>query len=90
MEIFARILASIAGEQRALTKTHIMYRANLSFRQLQNYLPLLLELDLIKEVKEENRVTYEIAEKGKLFLKAHRALKELTTIKEERAQLLRG
>lgn len=80
LEICAKILGSIAEEERAIAKTQIMYRANLSYSQLQNYLSLLLELDLIKEVKQENRVTYEITEKGKLLLGSYRKVKELMTV----------
>lgn len=81
--ILSEILA-IAGEERAISKTHIMYRANISFRQLQSYLSLLLELELMKEIREEKRVTYVITEKGKLFLELYRDIERLTTIPESK------
>jgi len=81
--ILAKILA-IAGEKRAISKTHIMYRANISFGQLQSYLSFLLELELIKEIKEEKKVTYEVTEKGKLFLESYRSIERLTTIPESK------
>jgi predicted transcriptional regulator len=81
LEICAKILETIATE-RTITKTHIMYRANVSFRQLQKYLALLVELALIKEVERENRTTYEITERGKLLLEHYRKVKELMTIEK--------
>jgi predicted transcriptional regulator len=80
LDICATILGSIAEGGRALAKTQIMYQANISFSQLQNYLSLLLKLDLIKELKQEDRVTYEITEKGKLLLQSYRKVKELMTV----------
>ncbi|KPV64454.1 MAG: hypothetical protein AOA66_0145 [Candidatus Bathyarchaeota archaeon BA2] len=79
LDICATILDTIAKEERAIAKTQIMYRANISFSQLQNYLSLLLELDLIKELKQEDRVTYEVTEKGKVLLKSYQKVKELMT-----------
>ena len=80
--IFARILGCIE-EERLFTKTRLMYRANLSFAQLQEYLSLLLELELVREVKEEDGTFYEITVKGKRFLEAFRKMKELTTIQNK-------
>jgi len=79
LEICAKILESIATE-RVISKTHIMYRVNVSFRQLQKHLALLVELALIRQVKRENKTTYEITEKGKLLLDYYRKVKELMTI----------
>jgi len=80
LEICVNILGSIAKEEGTIAKTQIMYRANVSFSQLQKYLSLLLELGLIKELKREDRVTYEITEKGKQLLDSYRKVIELMTI----------
>jgi len=78
LDIYAEIL-EVISTRRAITKTHISYHANLSFRQVQKYLSFLLEWGLIREVKLENRSTYEITEKGKLFLESFTQVIELTT-----------
>lgn len=70
--------------EKAITKTRIMYRANVSFRQLQQYLPILLQLDLIKEVKQDVRVMYEVTEKGKLFLESYGKVKDFVTLQENK------
>ncbi len=45
--------------------THIMYRANLSWTRLQEYLDFLLRQDLIREVISDNSKTYSLTPKGK-------------------------
>ena len=75
------IMASILSEARKGSgKTRIMYRCNLSHRQLQVYLKLLSDMRLLMSVtKEENRKTkfYETTTKGHDFLDAYCKLKEL-------------
>ena len=75
------IMASILNEARKSTgKTRIMYRCNLSHRQLQVYLTFLLDMKLLRSVTEqENRKTnfYETTTKGRDFLDAYCKLKEL-------------
>jgi predicted transcriptional regulator len=82
LEICANILGAIA-EERGIPKTQIMYRANISFQQLKKFLRLSLELNLIKEVKKEDRVTYEITEKGRMLLDSYQRVKELMTKTEK-------
>src|SRR3972149_6551807 len=65
LDIMANVLqASVGGAK----KTHIMYRCNLSFKQLQTYLDLLIDRKLL-EVKSEgeggNGSFYEITQKGR-------------------------
>jgi len=81
LDIFATILKAVA-EKHGITKTHIMYLANISFRQLQNYLAILLKFELVRQVEREDRLSYEITDKGKLFLEAYGKLRELVTIEK--------
>ena len=57
-------------------KTHIMYRANLSHRQLEKYLGFLQDNDLIREVAdpEGGSRLYQATEKGVAFLKDYSRL----------------
>jgi len=72
-------------------KTRIMYRANLSFKLLENYLAVLVRAGLLK-VKEGERTMYATSEKGFQFLREFEALEEyvaLTTAKRnELARML--
>jgi len=75
------IMASILSEaSKGAGRTRIMYRCNLSHRQLQVYLKLLLDMKLLMSVTEQgNRKTnfYETTTKGRDFLDAYCKLKEL-------------
>ena len=82
LEIYAIMLKAIA-ERNGITKTHIMYYANISYRQLQIYLALLLKLDLIRQVERGGIISYEITDKGKLFLEHYGKARELLTVKKQ-------
>jgi len=77
IDIIANILG-VSGE--GAKKTHIMYRCNLSFRQLHAYLNLLVDRKLLRKVvrKESSRQElYETTSKGKAFLQAYKSIKAL-------------
>ena len=65
---------------RGATKTKIMYRSFLSYTQLKEYLPVLIENNLIESHDETE--TFWTTEKGLKFLKTHNEMEELlqTTI----------
>jgi len=68
MEILASILKVASN---GALKTHIMYKANLSHRQLERYLTFLEERGLLAQGLDEelgNRI-YRITEKGFDFLR---------------------
>lgn len=78
IDIIANVL-NVAVE--GAKKTHIMYRCNLSFRQLQVYLELLLDRGLLRKVsgsgnREEARL-FETTKKGRAFLDAYGNIKVL-------------
>ncbi|RLI21655.1 DUF4364 domain-containing protein [Candidatus Bathyarchaeota archaeon] len=77
LDIVADILkASLGGAK----KTQLMYHCNLSFRQLESYLSLLLEKNLLKRrIVEKSRpsILFEITEKGQEFLRNYKILKSL-------------
>jgi predicted transcriptional regulator len=49
-------------------KTQIMYRANLSFAQLNEYLSFLMKIKLLKVVTENERMIYKTTTKGLKYL----------------------
>jgi len=72
--ILAEIL-EIAKE--GTLKTQIMYRANLSFTQLNDYLKFMLKTNLLKKFVNRGKVVYAATEKGLDFLQRHCELTEL-------------
>lgn len=77
IDIIANILRVSDGGSK---KTHIMYKCNLSFRQLHAYLNLLIDRKLLRKVekKESSRQElYQTTPKGKAFLQAYKNIKKL-------------
>ena len=58
-------------------KTQIMYRASLSFAQLNAYLSFLQEVKLLKVKTEDARTTYKTTPKGVKYLENFSRIKDL-------------
>jgi predicted transcriptional regulator len=78
LSIVAEIL-DIAKE--GTLKTQIMYKANLSFAQLNDYLKFMLKTKLLNTFVANGKDVYAATEKGTDFLQRHFELTEL--LKEE-------
>ncbi|MEA2090612.1 MAG: winged helix-turn-helix domain-containing protein, partial [Thermoproteota archaeon] len=74
LQIMAQIL-QIA--KHGSLKTTIMYKANLSFAQLNKYLKLLLNLELLEAKNQNGRTVYKTTKKGFKYLKSYEEIKEL-------------
>jgi predicted transcriptional regulator len=75
-EIAAQILQA-ANDHNEITKTKIIYVAFLSYKQLQEYLPPLIQNGLLEYLEGTKR--YKITEKGLKFLKKYEKMEELMT-----------
>jgi predicted transcriptional regulator len=76
IEIMADVLAlSTSG----IKKTHIMYRANLSYEQILYYLNQLLGKGLITQVVVDDALMYRTTEKGREFLTCYSRISKLIT-----------
>ncbi len=64
-------------------KTQIMYRANLSFTQLNDYLRFMLKINLLEQVLENDKQIYRATGKGVDFLQRYREINELLKSEEE-------
>jgi len=58
-------------------KTQIMYKANLSFAQLKEYLSLLLDLGLLQTRKRGQKTIYKTTRKGIEYLKSYDEIRTL-------------
>jgi predicted transcriptional regulator len=77
LDIIADILDASGNRVK---KTYLMYRCNLSFRQLKFYLDFLLNKDLLYEVDSDGaaeRGIFTVTDKGKQYLKAYKSLVSL-------------
>jgi len=64
-------------------KTQIMYRANLSFAQLNEYVSFLLKIKLLKVTEEDGRTVYKITTKGVKFLQSYEEITSLLNKDDE-------
>jgi predicted transcriptional regulator len=67
------------------TKTHIMYRAYMSYAQLKEYLVLLQERGLI--AYDTSTQLYNLTEKGSRFMNAYDQIHELVPNASERNEM---
>jgi predicted transcriptional regulator len=83
IDIIANILRAA---EKGTRKTHIMYKCNLSYRQLHTYLEFLIERKLVKYThstgEEKTSGTYETTSKGKAFIQAYRSIRALISDSE--------
>jgi predicted transcriptional regulator len=76
IEIMADVLAlSTSG----IKKTHIMYKANLSYEQILYYLNQLLTKGLIAQDVSDGALVYRTTEKGREFLACYSRMSDLIT-----------
>ena len=75
------IIADILGASGVgVKKTYLMYRCNLSFRQLKQYSDFLMRkglLCIISEIDDSPHGLFEVTDKGKQFLKVYKSLMSL-------------
>jgi predicted transcriptional regulator len=85
LHIIAEILET--AKDTAL-KTQIMYRANLSFTQLNDYLSFMLKNELLEKVSLNDREVYKATSKGIEFLQHYREITELLRTEKENVELV--
>jgi predicted transcriptional regulator len=73
-EIVAHILQAANG-RNDITKTRIMYRTFLTYWQLEQYLPILIQSGLLEYLEATH--TYKTTERGLKFLKIYEKMGEL-------------
>ena len=72
--IIAEILKIAKGGS---LKTQIMYRANLSFAQLNEYLNFLTKMEFLEIQNEKRKNTYQTTNKGNIYLEKYEELADL-------------
>lgn len=72
------IIANILDKAREGTrKTQIMYAANLSFAQLNEYITFLLDQGLMRQHKVDNKEIYIATVRGIIFVKMYTELHDM-------------
>ncbi|MFH1420346.1 MAG: DUF4364 family protein [Candidatus Aenigmatarchaeota archaeon] len=76
--ILADILRVIANNPDGAMPTHILYKANLSYKLLKQYLDMLIESEFIMNTNVKGKKKYTITQKGHEFLQQFRKLERLS------------
>jgi len=73
--------------QESALKTQIMYRANLSFTQLNDYLGFMLKNELLEKILINDREVYKATKKGLDFLQRYREIMQLVKAEQKNVEL---
>ena len=76
ISIIEDMLTSIQNKGGEIKHTHLMYKSNLSYNQMNSYLEELLQKDLVKKIKKKNYDYIIITDKGFEFVNKIREMKE--------------
>ena len=76
LDIISDMLAMIREKGGRIKPTHLMYKANLSHKQLKLYLQELEEKGLLKKSEQDERQMIEITKKGMDFSQKYAQMRE--------------
>ena len=85
LKIFAEIMEAAKGTQ---IKTRIMYQANLSFSQVNDYLSFLTEMCFIRVYEENKKKLYETTAKGNSYIENYMEMANLLQPQELEVPML--
>ena len=85
LNIFAEIMEVAKGRE---LKTRIMYRVNLSFSQVNEYLSFLTEMGFLRVHVEKKKKFYETTAKGNNYIKNYKEMTNLLKPQELEAPML--
>ena len=79
LEIIKDILETIKSKNGKIKPTHILYKSNLSYGMMDEYLKELIQKQFILEQPMKNGKTYSITEKGLHYLEQYKVISEFTS-----------
>lgn len=78
LEIIKDILEVIRNRNGKIKPTHILYKSNLSYGMMEEYLEELIKKEFIKENRTDKSKTYSITEKGNSYLAQYKLISNFT------------
>ncbi len=78
LEIIRDILEVIKDKQGKIKPTHILYKSNLSYIMMEEYLSELKEKEFIVENSSSKGKTYRVTDKGFTYLEKYKMVSEFT------------
>lgn len=80
MDIIGDMLSSIVEKGSQIKPTHLMYKSNLSHKQMKSYLDELVEKNLVKKVERNDREYIVVTDKGMEFLQKLKEMREFEKV----------
>ena len=78
LEIIRDILEVIRNKSGKIKPTHILYKSNLSYGMMEEYLEELIGKGFIQETSNKGNKSYIITEKGVNYLSQYKMISEFT------------
>jgi predicted transcriptional regulator len=78
LEIIRDILEVIRNKNGRIKPTHILYKSNLSYIMMEEYLEELIQKGFISEEKTKDSKTFRITEKGLSYLEKYNLIADFT------------
>ncbi len=78
LEVIRDILTVIKHKNGTIKPTHILYKSNLSYAMMEEYLAELLEKEFIVERRAGGRKSYAITDKGMEYLEKYHLIAEFS------------
>ncbi|MBI5148201.1 hypothetical protein HZA33_00810 [Candidatus Pacearchaeota archaeon] len=76
IEIIQEILEMVAMRKGKIKQTHLMYKANLSYKLLKQYVDELISKGMLEQKREGSNIFIFLKPKGQEFLIKYRKMKE--------------
>ncbi len=79
LQIIHDILSNIKNKNGRIKPTHILYKSNLSYQMMEEYLKELIEKGFINEEETKTGKTYSINSKGQEYLEKYSLIINFTS-----------
>ncbi len=77
-DILYDIIDVLIKNNGKMKPTRLLYKANLSYTQMQEYIKELKEKKVVEEVEEKKRKYYKITEEGYVYFNELKKVKDMT------------
>ena len=79
LEIIYDILNVVKSKNGKIKPTHILYKSNLSYQMMEEYLTELMEKGFIRELRTKTGKSYMLTDKGFAFLEKYSLVLDFTS-----------
>jgi len=78
IEIIHDILAAIQKKGGRIKPTHLLYKSNLSYKKMLEYVKELMDKGMVGEEENGGKKIYTITEKGAAYIQEYKKIKEFS------------